>query len=669
MQIRLRIPILMALLAVTILDSTSYGASSTVVISQIYSAQNPNSRVRRDYIELFNLGTTAVNLSGWTLQIAVLNNPTWEAIPLSGNIEPGQYYLVSGRTNTEGRDLPPADLTTTVALEIEGGRVALASDSNVYNGNSCPTSQSNLVDFISYGSSVCQTPTAPLDATHSLMRALGGCRDTDTSGSDISLFTPTPRNRFTARNVCNADLSASTRNFAIPNNGGTSFTTDGAGSSLRVGSARIESLAGSPSGIAIFGYRQGANLVSEASVPAAPLMTSALIYVEVASPIDTGIAITNPNNTAVTITFSYNDSYRGYFFPTDFGELTIPPRGQIAAFIGQLPFGLTGTRFGTVELSSPEPIGVIALRGFTNERSEFLVTTLPVMDLSARGSRDPSYIAHFAVDGGWRTQVVLVNSSSDAVAGTIEFRDRLGAPASFTFSGTQHSSIAYSIPAKNAFTVNLPSVATSETRAGSLRVTLSSGISTPTALAVFSYKNNNVTVSEAGLVGNRGSRFRTYVEASGVSGTNGSIQSGLAITNDGSTTATVTLELRRLDGTLFGSTTVTVPGNGQIAKFLNELFPSVTGSLQGVLRITTSDTIGVVGLRTRYNERNDFLITTVPAADEQATVPSTGIVFPHIADSGGYTTQFILYGATGTAITGNLVTMAPGGVPLALTFR
>src|SRR5207249_11352699 len=109
----------------------------------------------------------------------------------------------------------------------------------------------------------------------------------------------------------------------------------------------------------------------------------------------------------------------------------------------------------------------------------------------------------------------------------------------------------------------------------------------------------------------------------------------------------VNLALTRLDGTSTGfTTTVTVPANGQVAKFVNELFPSLTAPFQGLLTITSGGgAIAVIGLRGHYNERRDFLITTVPAVDQNAAIPSGQLVFPHVVDSGGYTTQIFLFGA------------------------
>src|SRR5207302_1095796 len=92
------------------------------------------------------------------------------------------------------------------------------------------------------------------------------------------------------------------------------------------------------------------------------------------------------------------------------------------------------------------------------------------------------------------------------------------------------------------------------------------------------------------------------------------------------------------------------------AKFLNDIFPSLPNPFKGVLRITTTSSgLSVVGLRTRINERSDFLITTTPPANESSPATSTPMFFPQVADGGGYTTQFILFsGTAGQATSGNV---------------
>jgi hypothetical protein len=116
---------------------------------------------------------------------------------------------------------------------------------------------------------------------------------------------------------------------------------------------------------------------------------------------------------------------------------------------------------------------------------------------------------------------------------------------------------------------------------------------------------------------------------------------------------------------------MTLPGNGQTAEFLNQILPSAPQPLKGILRITTSGSnVAVVGLRGRYNERGDFLITTTPASVETANPSAAGSLFPHIVDGGGYTTQFILFDqAASGSMSGTVMFYGQDGNPLGLVLN
>jgi hypothetical protein len=73
-----------------------------------------------------------------------------------------------------------------------------------------------------------------------------------------------------------------------------------------------------------------------------------------------------------------------------------------------------------------------------------------------------------------------------------------------------------------------------------------------------------------------------------------------------------------------------------------------TFAFTGVLEISSIRPFAAVTLRSLNNGRGDFLMTTFPVADGARAAPSP-IVFPQIADGGGYSTQFILLSATGAA--------------------
>ena len=212
--------------------------------------------------------------------------------------------------------------------------------------------------------------------------------------------------------------------FSIPNLGGWSTTSSGTEETVRVGYGRISAHAGSatPSGIAIFQYRDSQGvLIAEASVPATRLIQEGRIFAEVEGPVNTGLAIANPNDETAVIRFYFTDT-TGTNLGS--GSFELGEHEQTARFLNQEPFNEAlpdgSPVLGTFTFESSVPIAVIALRGFTNEAGEFLMTTLPVAPLSP-ASKETVYIPHFAAGGGWVTQVILVNPTDSMITGTVGF--------------------------------------------------------------------------------------------------------------------------------------------------------------------------------------------------------------------------------------------------------
>lgn len=80
---------------VCICPAIVHAVSNTVIISQIYGGGgNSGAEYKNDYIELFNRGTTSVSLNGWSVQYASAAGSAWQVTPLSGVLQPGQYYLI-----------------------------------------------------------------------------------------------------------------------------------------------------------------------------------------------------------------------------------------------------------------------------------------------------------------------------------------------------------------------------------------------------------------------------------------------------------------------------------------------------------------------------------------------------------------------------------------------
>src|SRR5262245_51864969 len=67
----------------------------SVSISQVYGGGgNSGATIKNDFIELYNRGTTAIDLTGWSVQYASAGGTSWQVTALSGSIAPGGYYLV-----------------------------------------------------------------------------------------------------------------------------------------------------------------------------------------------------------------------------------------------------------------------------------------------------------------------------------------------------------------------------------------------------------------------------------------------------------------------------------------------------------------------------------------------------------------------------------------------
>jgi hypothetical protein len=669
------------MLIFTIFEFPAHAISSSLVISQIYLGTGTTTlvggtfvttRPQNQFVELFNKGTASVSLSSWSLQYAAEGANSWQAFPLSGTIAPGQYYLIRLLGVSAGNvALPTPDLTVNLSLPQNIGKLAIANSTTAF-ATGCPQGDPTLIDLVGYGLTSCfeSTPLTPPLSTDlvSFLRKTGGCTDLDINTIDFTKVTPVFRNTASSINLCGG--TSSPRNFSLQDLGGTSFQSSGSSSALSTGYARIQPDSSSlaPAGVAIYGFRRAGTLVSETGVPASGLTTTGMLYVEISGNANTGLAIANPNNDDVTFNFTItdNNSIQNSFS----SSFVIAANTQIAKFLNDWPFNSPAV-VGILTFTASEPVAVTTLRGFTNERGDFLVSTLPVLDINFQESTSSVYLPHFAVGGGWTTELILMNTRGEPVSGTVNFNSATGDPISVPVGTvrTGISSFTYTVPQNRTLKFILPNI-NPNIQTGLVIVAPNSGDHAPLPMAVFAYSPSGIRVSDAIVMGVQGTQLRTYVETSNV-GSIGSIQSGLAISDASTATANVTLQLLKLDGTSAGSPVkLAVPVGGKIAKFADEIFPSVPTPFKGILRLTSDVPVSVAGLRARNNERQDFLISTVPIVQETTQGSTAELDFPHLVDGGGYTTQFILIDAViGQTSTGSIVFRNSSGLPFDLNLQ
>ena len=468
-------------------------------------------------------------------------------------------------------------------------------------------------------------------------------------------------------------ITGSVPAFTLRNGELMSWMALGSADSIFVGYTRIQPATGQtpPAGLAIFNFRKENVVVSEATVPPSPLVQNGRVFVEVNGGVNTGLAIANPGSDPASISFFFTDANG-----QDFGQgtINIPAQGQIARFVNEAPFNGGAPIAGTFTFSSSRPVAVIALRGFTNERSDFLITTLRVAGLSPVSAS--LIIPHFADGGGWTTQLALVNPTDEPLSGFVEFLGQdqpaePGQPVTLTVDGQTASRFTWSIAPRSSRQLKT-SGASPGTRTGWVLITPATNSKAPSGLGIFSFRDRGVTVTEAGVAAmSSAAAFRVYSETSGnlAVGEPDSIRTGIAVANPSDSPVMVTFELadERNPGTPILSTS-SIPPRGHIAMFLEQIFgfQRLRIPFKGLVRISTNAASGisVVGLRGRYNERAEFLITSLAPATEGAPTPGTDLYFPHFVRGGGYSTQFVVFNGSAGETSGSLRFFSQSGQPI-----
>jgi len=233
----------LALIVLVLLVQPAGAVSQNLVVSQVYGGGgNTGATFNTDFVEIFNRGSSSVDLDGYSLQYASAtgtgtfgaNSGQLTELP-SISVAPGQYVLVAEASGANGAPLPAADVTDATPINMSGsaGKIALVSGDATLgcNGGSAPCDASALariVDLVGYGNANFfegAAAAATLTNTTAALRNDGGCAETDNNGADFTAATPTPRNTATVAAPCVGDAAPSVTS-TTPANGATSVALD-----------------------------------------------------------------------------------------------------------------------------------------------------------------------------------------------------------------------------------------------------------------------------------------------------------------------------------------------------------------------------------------------------------------------------------------------------------
>ncbi|EJL72411.1 lamin tail domain-containing protein [Chryseobacterium populi] len=181
--------------------------NAQIVINEIYGGGgNSGATLKNDFIELKNIGSTTVSLSGATIQYAAATATFTQYHNLPGiTLTPGQTYLIQEATGGGGTvNLPTPDFIATTVINFNGtpnpsigigiavtsGKVVLASD----NTQVTSPASSNVLDFVGYGTADQYegAGAAPSPTTTTSITRMSG--DTNNNVVDFSIVTASPTN-------------------------------------------------------------------------------------------------------------------------------------------------------------------------------------------------------------------------------------------------------------------------------------------------------------------------------------------------------------------------------------------------------------------------------------------------------------------------------------------
>ena len=211
-------------------SSTSFTllASPQVAISQIYGGGgNASAPYLYDYIELYNRGSVAVDLSTWSVQYAKYNGSSWSKTSLTGTIQPGHYYLVQEATGgSVGSALPIPDATGSMNMSATQGKVALVENQTTLTVAN-PAGGTGIADFVGYGTATAYEGSGPApapSATTAIFRANSGATDTDDNSADFTTGAPAPRNSGPGLSVPDLAVAVSHSGSFVQGGVGNSYT-------------------------------------------------------------------------------------------------------------------------------------------------------------------------------------------------------------------------------------------------------------------------------------------------------------------------------------------------------------------------------------------------------------------------------------------------------------
>ena len=198
--------------------------------------------------------------------------------------------------------------------------------------------------------------------------------------------------------------------------------------------------------MAVMEYRHTSMRVSDAVFTSVTAIRNGRIYALMQESPNTGIAIANPNSEPVVIDFNFADAAGAAVYTS---QLSLPPGGKSSTFIDESPLRpQSSTDLSSIRsfsFSASAPVAAAAVRILTNERKDFLMTSIPIADLNQ--DEAPLTFPFYADGAGWQSEIQLVNTTSSTLYGTVQlFPSLRGSGADFVYTIPPHAAVSLQTP-------------------------------------------------------------------------------------------------------------------------------------------------------------------------------------------------------------------------------
>ena len=144
---------------------------------------------------------------------------------------------------------------------------------------------------------------------------------------------------------------------------------------------------------------------------------------------------------------------------------------------------------------------------------------------------------------------------------------------------------------------------------------------------------------------------------------------GVALVNVGSQSAALRITAANLQGAVRGTARAMTLGPAhQMSLFASQLVPDLPEGFRGSILLESDVPVATMAMRST-SSGGRFLLATLPVVDLSQPAAVKTCFFPHLADGGGYTSEFILLNPRPESAWGRLRFFTTAGVPLPLVAR